>query len=42
MTAGTHPCQQRLAFEELLAHYLSLRSLRALAETEDAHCINRR
>ena len=31
-----HPCQQRLAFEELLAHYLSLRSLRALAETEDA------
>ena len=36
MTAGTHPCQQRLAFEELLAHYLSLRSLRALAATEDA------
>lgn len=33
---GKHPCQQRLAFEELLAHYLSLRSLRALAETEDA------
>ncbi|MBT8082230.1 MAG: ATP-dependent DNA helicase RecG [Gammaproteobacteria bacterium] len=33
---GTHACQQRLAFEELLAHYLSLRSLRALAETEDA------
>jgi ATP-dependent DNA helicase RecG len=24
-----HPCQQRLAFEELLAHYLSLRTLRA-------------
>jgi len=36
MLAGTHPCQQRLAFEELLAHYLSLRSLRALAATEDA------
>ncbi|MBT8087358.1 MAG: ATP-dependent DNA helicase RecG [Gammaproteobacteria bacterium] len=36
MAAGRHPCQQRLAFEELLAHYLSLRSLRALAETEDA------
>ncbi len=36
MIAGTHPCQQRLAFEELLAHYLSLRSLRAIAETEDA------
>jgi len=25
---GLHPCQQRLAFEELLAHYLSLRNLR--------------
>jgi len=36
MQAGKHPCQQRLAFEELLAHYLSLRSLRALAETADA------
>jgi len=36
MLAGQHPCQQRLAFEELLAHYLSLRSLRALAETENA------
>ncbi len=36
MLEGKHPCQQRLAFEELLAHYLSLRSLRALAETEDA------
>ena len=33
---GTHPCQQRLAFEELLAHYLSLRNLRALAESESA------
>jgi ATP-dependent DNA helicase RecG len=33
---GKHPCQQRLAFEELLAHYLSLRSLRALARTEGA------
>lgn len=36
MLQGRHPCQQRLAFEELLAHYLSLRSLRALAETETA------
>ncbi len=36
MLAGTHPCQQRLAFEELLAHYLSLRNLRALAAEEDA------
>ncbi len=36
MLAGRHPCQQRLAFEELLAHYLSLRNLRALAATETA------
>ncbi len=36
LAAGTHPCQQRLAFEELLAHYLSLRQLRALAATERA------
>jgi len=34
--AGKHPCQLRLAFEELLAHYLSLRSLRELAQTEPA------
>jgi ATP-dependent DNA helicase RecG len=33
---GKHPCQRRLAFEELLAHYLSLRSLRAEARTEKA------
>ncbi len=33
---GTHPCRQRLAFEELLAHYLSLKSLRAAARTERA------
>jgi ATP-dependent DNA helicase RecG len=36
MVAGRHPCQQRLAFEELLAHYLSLKNLRALADTESA------
>lgn len=36
MLAGTHPCQQRLAFEELLAHYLSLRSLRLAASNDDA------
>lgn len=36
MLEGRHPCQQRLAFEELLAHYMSLRSLRALARTENA------
>jgi len=28
LEAGTHPAQQRLAFEELLAHHLSLRRLR--------------
>jgi ATP-dependent DNA helicase RecG len=36
LLAGKHPWQQRLAFEELLAHYLSLRRLRALARTERA------
>ncbi len=36
MVAGKHPCQQRLAFEELLAHYISLRRLRALARVESA------
>ncbi|MEM7430391.1 MAG: ATP-dependent DNA helicase RecG [Pseudomonadota bacterium] len=36
MMAGRHPCQSRLAFEELLAHYLSLRNLRRLAESEAA------
>jgi len=36
LLTGTHACQQRLAFEELLAHYLSLRNLRDLAATEDA------
>jgi ATP-dependent DNA helicase RecG len=36
LLAGRHPCQQRLAFEELLAHYLSLRNLRALAAKQYA------
>jgi len=36
MLSGKHACQQRLAFEELLAHYMSLRSLRDLARTERA------
>jgi ATP-dependent DNA helicase RecG len=31
LAAGRHPAQQRLAFEELLAHHLSLRRLRARA-----------
>ena len=36
LLAGTHPCQARLSFEELLAHYLSLRNLRLLATREAA------
>ena len=31
LTAGKHPAQQRLAFEELLAHHLSLRRVRQRA-----------
>jgi len=34
--AGKHPCQVRLSFEELLAHYMSLRNLRHLARRENA------
>ena len=33
---GKHPCQVRLSFEELLAHFMSLRSLRNLARRESA------
>ncbi len=33
---GRHPCRLRLAFEELLAHYLCLRGLRRLASREQA------
>jgi ATP-dependent DNA helicase RecG len=40
LVAGRHPCQQRLAFEELLAHYLSLKNLRALADTESAPALD--
>lgn len=36
LTLGNHPCRQRLAFEELLAHCLSLKSLKAAARTEQA------
>ena len=36
LLAGTHPCQRRLAFEELLAQYLSLRNLRLSAAREHA------
>ena len=34
LNAGRHPAQQRLAFEELLAHQISLRQLRQAAEKE--------
>ena len=33
---GRHPCQVRLAFEELVAHYMSLRRLRLRANDERA------
>jgi len=36
LEAGTHPAQQRLAFEELLAHQLSLRQLRARIQDSGA------
>jgi ATP-dependent DNA helicase RecG len=41
LLSGRHPCQQRLAFEELLGHYLSLRNLRALARKQDAIALTR-
>jgi len=40
--AGKHPCQVRLSFEELLAHYMSLRNLRSLAARESAHALQDR
>jgi len=36
LEAGTHPAQQRLAFEELLAHHLSLRLVRARTRRQAA------
>jgi ATP-dependent DNA helicase RecG len=36
MAAGRHPAQRRLAFEELLAHHLSLRLLKRAARTDPA------
>lgn len=36
LLAGRHPAQQRLAFEELLAHQLSLGELRQRARSHDA------
>ncbi len=39
LEAGQHPAQQRLVFEELLAHHLSLRRLRAQLEIQRAPSI---
>jgi ATP-dependent DNA helicase RecG len=36
MAAGRHPAQRRLAFEELLAHHLSLKLLKRAARTDPA------
>ena len=36
IAGGKHRCQLRLSFEELLAHYMSLRNLRSLARKESA------
>ena len=36
LNAGRHPSQRRLAFEELLAHQISLRLLREAADRDDA------
>ena len=39
---GRHPAQRRLAFEELLAHQISLRLLREAADRDDAWPLPRR
>ncbi|MFO1426921.1 MAG: ATP-dependent DNA helicase RecG [Steroidobacteraceae bacterium] len=36
LEAGRHPAQQRLAFEELLTHHLTLRQIRARAQHDPA------
>ena len=36
LAEGVHPAQQRLAFEELLAHHLSLKLLRSRLQTDPA------
>jgi ATP-dependent DNA helicase RecG len=36
LTRGVHPAQQRLAFEELLTHHLSLKRMRAQVRTHHA------
>ena len=40
LAEGSHPAVMRLAFEELLAHHLSLKRLRARVQTESAPAIN--
>jgi len=39
LAAGQHPSQQRLAFEELLAHHLSLRKLRQRVQQQTAYSL---
>jgi ATP-dependent DNA helicase RecG len=40
LEAGRHPAQRRLAFEELLAHQLSLMELRRMERQEDAYILD--
>ena len=40
LSAGIHPAQQRLSFEELLAHHLSLRATRRAANNEPAPALS--
>jgi ATP-dependent DNA helicase RecG len=40
LAQGKHPAVTRLAFEELLAHHLSLKRLRAQVQTESAPAMN--
>lgn len=40
LRAGLHPCQRRLAFEELLAHNLSLLHLRSLTRQQGAPALD--
>lgn len=39
LAAGRHPAQRRLAFEELLAHHLSLKLVKRAARTQPAHAL---
>jgi ATP-dependent DNA helicase RecG len=40
LAAGVHPAQRRLAFEELLAHHLSLKLIKHEAKTEPASALD--